>query len=102
MVPLIQNCPLIVDLDITSVPQLTNASLYSIFLHSAEIRELRLNFNANINDEGIPNLPELCHEIANSPSPDLNSIPWYAQLDGMRITPVVKSFDFLLVVDLTS
>ena len=103
IVRLSQNCPLIIDYDLSFVPQITNASLYSIFLHSSHLRELHLVGNGNIDDGGIPNLRELIDDQSRSTTPeDPLQIPWYASLDSARIAPRAETFEFLRVVDLTS
>lgn len=97
IVPITRACPLIIEYDISSVPQITNASLYSIFLHSSHLRELKLVNNANINDQGIPDLGELLDD--DEDDADTNDLPWYAKLENQRILPTAATFDHLRVVD---
>jgi F-box and leucine-rich repeat protein GRR1 len=87
---------LIIEYDISSVPQITNASLYSIFLHSSHLRELKCVNNANINDKGIPDLAELLDEDDGT---DVEDLPWYAKLENQRILPTAATFDYLRIVD---
>jgi len=96
IVPITRACPLIIEYDLSSVPQVTNASLYSIFLHSSHVRELKLVNNTDINDTGIPNLADLLDDDDT----DVEGLPWYAKLNNQRISPTAATLDHLRVVDL--
>jgi F-box and leucine-rich repeat protein GRR1 len=82
------------------VPQINNPGLFNIMTHSQHLRELRLIGNANIDDEGIPNLSELIDEPEEGP--DVEFLSWYAKIADRRIVPTFTTFDSLRAVDLMS
>ena len=97
IVPITRACPLIIEYDLSTVPQITNASLYSIFLHSSHVRELKIVGNTDVSDQGIPNLADM---LDDEDETDAKDLPWYARLDNQRILPSVATLDHLRVVDL--
>lgn len=98
IIPLARACNLIIEFDLSHVPQITNAALYNILTHSGHLRELRVVGNENINDQGIPSISDLLEEEED----DVEGLPWYAKLEGMRIIPAFSMMDSLRVVDFTS
>lgn len=99
IIPLARACTLIIEFDLSHVPQITNAALYNIITHSSHLRELRLVGNDNINDQGIPLISDFLEE--EDEDSDVEGLPWYAKIEGRRITPAFTSMDSLRVVDLT-
>jgi F-box and leucine-rich repeat protein GRR1 len=59
---LVRSCPLILELDIASVPQLRDVSIYVMWLNSIHLRELKLGKNVNITSGSIPDLSTLYFE----------------------------------------
>ena len=101
MVAVAQSCALLLELDLSQVPQITNATLFAIFLHLSHLRELRICGNSNFTEDGIPNLTNLIEQIADDPEPDIESIPWYAKINGIRSIPASPTFEHLKLVDFT-
>lgn len=62
IINLVRQCPLILELDIASVPQLRDTSIYAMWLHTIHLRELKLGKNDNFTSGGIPDLPLLYYE----------------------------------------
>ncbi|KAK4684638.1 F-box and leucine-rich repeat protein GRR1, partial [Tremellales sp. Uapishka_1] len=104
LVKLTQNCPLLLEMDLADVPQLSNAAAYSIFLHSAHLRELRFNGNTNLTDDGFPDLPYLASLTGEEAARAVGDLPWFASTPMPTPTllrPVAETFDQLRSVDLT-
>lgn len=59
LVTLCRRCPLLLEIDLGQVSQITDTAVYAIFMNSTHIRELRLNQNAFLTDAGFPDLPGL-------------------------------------------
>jgi F-box and leucine-rich repeat protein GRR1 len=66
IISLVQSCPLILELDIASVPQLRDTSIYAMWLNSIHLRELKLGKNDNFTSGAIPDLPTLYYEPNDS------------------------------------
>jgi F-box and leucine-rich repeat protein GRR1 len=103
-VPITRACPLLIEMDLSHDPQITDASLYSVFLHLSHLRELRLVGNGDITARGIPNLAELAEDIEDDHTSKTNAhnFPWYTLLNGHRIMPRSTTFEHLRIVDLMS
>jgi F-box and leucine-rich repeat protein GRR1 len=52
--------------------------VYSIFLNSANLRELRLNGNTNLTDAAFPDLGELTDYTADEATRAVDHSPWFA------------------------
>ena len=119
LVSVIAACPLLIEIDLSHIPLVTDASVHAIFLHLGQLRELKLAGNASITGEGIPNLAEL-HALARgdpeyTPSPATAAVAtasaseagsraytgWFTSYPELRSAPSTRSFDFLRVVDLS-
>ena len=104
--PITRSCPLLIEIDLSHDPQITDASLYSVFLHLSHLRELRLVGNSDITARGIPNLAELADDIDDDPKADEvgsnTHFPWYTVLSGHRIMPRSTTFEHLRIADLMS
>lgn len=66
IIQLVRSCPLILELDIASVPQLRDTSIYAMWLNSIHLRELKLGKNDNFTSGSIPDLPTLYYEPNDS------------------------------------
>ena len=101
LVPLARSCPLLLEIDLAHVPQLSNATLHAIFLNAAHLRELRLNGNLNLSNDGVPDLPALVDMSEDEAERAASSYPWYA-VDGTTLRrPIADAFEHLRLVDLT-
>ncbi len=124
-------CPLILEYDLQGLEKVTDVSMRQIWLNSAHVRELRLNGNALLTDEGFPCLkampvlltPDEERDIslvlgrthtANSSDSEGSSTESRATSSStkdlrssiarqpiLRTTPVTRKFDYLRTVDLT-
>ncbi len=106
LVLLAQSCPLLLEIDLAQVPQLSNATLHAIFLNAFHLRELRLNGNPNLTDDGFPNLPALLEMSADEAERAAAWYPWYAVTEDPMGKPIVRRpmsdvFEHLRLVDLT-
>lgn len=106
IVPITRSCPLLIEIDLSHDPQITDASLYSIWLHLSHLRELKIVGNGDLTSAGFPNLAELAEEIENETGTSIEQnrtdLPWYALLNGRRIVPRATTFEHLRTVDLMS
>ena len=66
IIHLVQSCPLLIELDLGRIAQLTDAALQGVWLNSTHIRELRMNGNETITDEGFLDLEDVPEGIAYS------------------------------------
>lgn len=113
LVAITQACPYLLEVDLAQIPQLTNASVYSMFLRSCHVHDLHLNGNTNLTDEAIPNLPQLMELADDDYQEYMGSSPWrtFSQTqqlihtslfpDGIFRRPASDRFEHLRVVDLT-
>ncbi|WRT63401.1 uncharacterized protein IL334_000306 [Kwoniella shivajii] len=59
LIPLVQNCDLLLELDLQDVISTSDSVVYSIFLNSTHLRELKLNNCLELTEDSIPNLEEM-------------------------------------------
>jgi F-box and leucine-rich repeat protein GRR1 len=120
IVALTRACPLLLELDLATVPQLSNDSTIAIFFNAAGLRELRMNDNAVITSSCIPDLGRVPQLDSDSLLEVVGAYPWYlTNVDNPKamfrkawkappdmnmslLRPVATSFDQLRVVDFTS
>ncbi len=86
--------------------KLTNATLHAIFLNACHLRELRLNGNINLSDDGIPNLPALLDFTEEEAKHAAAWYPPFAVMDDASGSPTLRrpvadTFKDLRLVDLT-
>lgn len=110
---------MLLELDLASIPQLSNDSTVSIFLNSAGLRELRMNDNEIISSLAIPDLGALSHLEGDAFCEEVGAYPWYLAnvrspkamankslyppgIDMTLLRPVTTVFDQLRLVDFTS
>jgi F-box and leucine-rich repeat protein GRR1 len=63
---LVMNCPQIMELDLSKVPQITNAGVQAIWLHCVYLRDLKLTDNITITHEAFIDLVDPDEEMAYS------------------------------------
>lgn len=119
IVALTRSCPLLLELDLGGVIQLTNDSLVSIFLNSSGLRELRVNEDLAITPGAIPHLATVSDPSGSALVKAVGAYPWYVAgarapkaealraphpegMDLQLIRPVSLSFDQLRAVDFTN
>lgn len=119
MVALTRACPLLLELDLAGVNQLSNDSMTSIFFNVAGLRELRMNENETINSPTIPDLHRVSTLTGDAFLKAIGPYPWYLtdvrnpkamalkspappDIDLAIARPITTSFDQLRVVDFTS
>ncbi len=78
MVALMRNCPLLLEIDLMKVPQLSSPTMYAIWLHSSHLREFKFSFNANVDADGFPNLPSLIDYSGDELTRNADLYPWFA------------------------
>jgi F-box and leucine-rich repeat protein GRR1 len=59
LIALARSCPLLLEMDLAQVQQLSNATVYGIFLNTTHLRELKLNGHNYLTDSAFPNLADL-------------------------------------------
>lgn len=59
LIALARSCPLLLEMDLAQVQQLSNATVYGIFLNTTHLRELKLNGHNYLTDPAFPNLADL-------------------------------------------
>jgi hypothetical protein len=64
IIHLVQSCPLLIELDLGRIAQLTDATLQGIWLNSVHLRELRMNGNDTITEAGFLDLEDIPENIA--------------------------------------
>lgn len=80
------------EIDLTKTPQISNATVYTIFLHSGHLRDLKLNANPNITSDGFPNLTQLLRYSADEATRNVGLYPWFASAPTSRVgTPIRDS-----------
>lgn len=99
-------CPLLLEVEVVGVPQLTDASLYTILINSKFLRELRFSGNTNLTDDGFPDLQGLVSgDFDDYFVPDIEDLPAHMrELSGgawQRIIPAHTTLEFLRTVELT-
>lgn len=121
---LVRNCPLLTELDIMSIPFLTNDSTIAVFLNAGCLRDLKIRetkFTEKLDENAIPNLWELSRMDDQQLFESVGSYPWYmtgltgSQIEAMKrrssrppaiaptlLRPVRSSLNALRVVDFTS
>lgn len=119
IVALTRSCPLLLELDLAHVPQLSMDTTTSIFFNSANLRELRMNDNQNLAQNAVPDLDLAAAADEDGLYDIIGAYPWYfldvpspkamwrtsSRPKGVslgQIRPFCKSFEQLRVVDLTS
>lgn len=119
IVALARHCPLLLELDLAGVPQLTNDTTISVFLNTRALRELKLNDNKTLSAGAIPDLAAVARMDDSAVFEHVGAYPWYLVdvpspkamsrtssrppgLDATRLRPVTITFDQLRVADLTS
>lgn len=120
IVALVRACPLLLELDLAGVPQLSNDSTIAMFFNTQYLRELRMNDNKVINDLAIPDLEKIPELSEQALLHRLGAYPWYLQagvatpkamsstatnlpdVDPVLLRPVTLHFEQLRQVDFTS
>lgn len=68
-----------------NLPQMTNATVYTVFLNSAHVRELDMKGNVALTSEGFPNLPELAALDDAEWEEKMLSEPWKAKRPSLPV-----------------
>lgn len=124
VVALVRHCPLLSELDIMGIPQLSNDSTLAVFLNAVCLRDLKMRESKDhekLDDNAIPNLWELSRMGESQLFDSLCTYPWYltgssapkAQAISHRssrppnvsaslLRPLRSTLDVLRVVDFTS
>ncbi|KAK8844582.1 hypothetical protein IAR55_006429 [Kwoniella newhampshirensis] len=114
LIPLVQSCTLILEIDLQDVISISDATVHSIFLHLAYLREIRLNGCVQLTENCIPNLARLIQmsddelvmsasEIGLSNHSGRGNGPRNQDLDLdlQMLRPSTAIFDSLRLVDMT-
>jgi F-box and leucine-rich repeat protein GRR1 len=80
LIPLVRSCPVMLELDIASVPQLRSTSIYGMWLNTIHLRELKMGKNLNINSDAFPDLPFLYGEMTDD-LVDSSNPAWVSYLE---------------------
>jgi F-box and leucine-rich repeat protein GRR1 len=88
LVAIPRNCPALLEVDFSNIPQCTNATLFAICFFATSIRELKISDNANFTSLAIPNLLDLAAEMDDAEYESyMCSQPW-------RSSPAIDSLLF--------
>lgn len=123
-IALVRNCPLLSELDIMAIPQLSNDTTIAVFLNAAYLRDFKMKEakdHEKLDYRAIPNLWELSRMEDEQLLDTLGSYPWYLSgssapkaqalsqrkslppnVDATLLRPVRLTLDVLRVVDFTS
>ena len=104
MVKLIVACPLLMEVDVASLPRVHNATLYAAFLHSTYIREIKIcahtgSTSNNLSDAAFPNLARLISRETRLEEDDF--LAAYIRAGGLVKPPSCLNLEYLRVIDLT-
>ncbi|WVR03260.1 hypothetical protein IAU60_000251 [Kwoniella sp. DSM 27419] len=100
LIPLIRSCPSLIELDFKDVIAVTDAVIYSLFLHTTYLYDLKLNGCTLLTENCIPDLFDLCSKGDD----DIVRAAAWAGLrsdDLTHLRPQVDAFDCLRAVDFT-
>lgn len=107
-----RSCPLLLEVDLAGLPQLTSATIHALLLNAPELRELKVPQNTFITSDAFPNVPDLYHmsepesetRAIHSPTFTTTAVdPTLSTTGPLRmLRPVVPRLDCLKVVDLTN
>lgn len=97
LVPLVERCPLLLEVDLGLIPQTTDTASRSVWINALHLRELRFSGCPALTDNCIPNLADLRDDIDTRGDSNIDRA--YGLVKVVR--PVADTLDHLRTVDLT-
>lgn len=119
VVTLARSCPLLLELDLSGVPQLSNDSTVAVCLNAKHLRELRVTNNDNLSTGAVPDLVYVSRLGDEQLFDVLRPYPWYLagvpspkaealsssrppNVSASLLRPITLSLDQLRLVDFTN